>query len=89
LLDENRRLLKAGYAPGMNPLRTIGYREPIAHLEGRIEYEEMVRQLKQNSRRYAKRQLTWFRRRSDYRWIDLGATGGEDALRDIATYNNG
>ncbi len=89
LLDENRRLLEAGYAPGMNPLRTIGYREPIAHLQGHIEYEEMVRRLKQNSRRYAKRQLTWFRRRPDYRWIDLSRTKDLELSLDLVVSNNG
>ena len=71
LVGENRALLEAGYEPTLNPLRTIGYREPIAYLQGRMEFEEMVRQLKRNSRRYAKRQLTWFRRHSEYEWIDL------------------
>lgn len=80
LLDENRGLLAAGYAPDVNTLRTIGYREPIAYLQGGLEYEEMVRRLKQNSRRYAKRQLTWFRRRPEYRWIDLSVAGAEKAM---------
>ena len=46
--------------PGLNPLRTIGYREPIAFLKGEITEDEMVRLIKQNTRRYAKRQETWF-----------------------------
>ncbi len=52
------------------PLSTIGYREPIQHLQGEIEYDEMVRLIKRNTRRYAKRQLTWFRRYDHYRWMD-------------------
>ncbi len=75
LLDENRRLLEAGVSPTLNPLRTIGYREPMAHLQGEIGYDEMVRRLKQNTRRYAKRQLTWFRRHEAYRWLDLESSG--------------
>jgi tRNA dimethylallyltransferase len=69
LVEENRRLLDT--QAELNPLRTIGYREPMAFLRGDIGYDEMVRLLKRNSRRYAKRQLTWFRRREEYRWIDL------------------
>ena len=72
LVEENRRLLEAGYRLDTNPLRTIGYQEPIAFLEKRISFEEMVRLLKRNTRRYAKRQLTWYRRRSEYEWVDVG-----------------
>jgi tRNA dimethylallyltransferase len=45
-----------------NPLRTIGYAEPIAFLQGEISFEEMRRLMQRNTRRYAKRQMTWFRR---------------------------
>jgi len=62
LLDEARALREAGHRPDLNPLRTIGYQEPLAHLRGEVPYDEMVRVLKRNSRRYAKRQITWFRR---------------------------
>jgi tRNA dimethylallyltransferase len=78
LVEENRRLLEAGFRLDTNPLRTIGYQEPIAYLEGRIGYDEMVRRLKRNSRRYAKRQLTWLRRRGEYGWFDVeGVSVGE------------
>ncbi len=62
LLEEVRGLLARGVDPSVNPLRTIGYQEPIAYLRGEIDYDEMVRLFKRNSRRYAKRQMTWFRR---------------------------
>lgn len=71
VIEENRQLLEAGYSPELNPLKTIGYREPIGYLRGEYDLDEMVRRFKQNSRRYAKRQLTWFRRRPEYTWIDL------------------
>ncbi len=80
LLDENRRLLEAGVSPTLNPLRTIGYREPLAHLRGEVEYAEMVRRLKRNTRRYAKRQLTWFRRHPGYRWLDLRAVDSPQVM---------
>ncbi len=73
LLDENRRLLERGFRLNRNPLRTIGYQEPFDHLSGEIDYNEMVRLLKRNSRRYAKRQLTWFGHRAEYEWVDLSA----------------
>ncbi len=69
LLDEVRGLLERDVDPAEKALQTIGYQEPIAYLRGAIDYDEMVRLIKRNSRRYAKRQLTWFRRYPDYQWI--------------------
>jgi tRNA dimethylallyltransferase len=62
LVDEVRGLLDHGIDPEAGPLKTIGYQEPIAYLHGHLSYEEMVARIKRNTRRYAKRQLTWFRR---------------------------
>lgn len=79
LIEENRRLLSQGLRLDQNPLRTIGYAEVIALLEGQIDATEMVRLLKRNTRRYAKRQLTWLRRR-DYAWIDAASASPESVL---------
>lgn len=73
LVEENRSLLAVDDLDAA-PLRTIGYQEPRAFLRGEIDADAMARHLKQNSRRYAKRQLTWFRRRPEYTWLDLDAT---------------
>ncbi|ARA92312.1 tRNA (adenosine(37)-N6)-dimethylallyltransferase MiaA [Rhodothermaceae bacterium RA] len=80
LLDEVAGLLEAGFEPSLNPLRTIGYQEPIRYLQGEISREEMVRLIKRNTRRYAKRQLTWFRRLSDVRWVDVSYVEDLNAL---------
>ncbi|WP_128544859.1 tRNA (adenosine(37)-N6)-dimethylallyltransferase MiaA [Larkinella soli] len=64
----------------LNALQTVGYREVFGFLDGDYGYEEMVFLLKRNSRRYAKRQLTWFRNQGDYRWF-----GGDD-LEGVLTY---
>ena len=82
LLDENRALIAAGYDETLPALRTIGYQEPRAYLEGRLGYDEMVELLKRNTRRYAKRQLTWFRRHSSYRWLDLSTCESLDHAAD-------
>lgn len=50
-------------------LKTVGYREVYSYLDGEYDEKEMVRLLKQNSRRYAKRQLTWFRHQGDFEWF--------------------
>jgi tRNA dimethylallyltransferase len=82
LLDENRRLVKSAFKLDTNPLRTIGYQEPFAHLSGEIDHDEMVRLLKRNTRRYAKRQLTWFRRRPEYEWVDLSKYDSTDLVAE-------
>lgn len=53
----------------LNALQTVGYSEIFGYLEGKYDREEAVRLLKRNSRRYAKRQLTWFRRDAEIRWF--------------------
>ena len=67
LVDETRRLLdKHGRIPNLTD--TIGYREIIGYLDGECTLEEACSILKQNSRRYAKRQLTWFRKNPLIKW---------------------
>ncbi|MCE7061393.1 tRNA (adenosine(37)-N6)-dimethylallyltransferase MiaA [Dyadobacter sp. CY343] len=52
-------------------LQTVGYKEVFEYLDGNYDEEEMIRVLKQNSRRYAKRQLTWFRHQGNFEWFDV------------------
>ena len=66
LVDEVRSLLPYRH---LVPLQTVGYQEIFPYLDGLYDYDEMVRLLKRNSRRYAKRQLTWFRNQANYQWI--------------------
>ena len=62
LIDEVRRLLDMGCTADMQSMQGIGYKEVIEHLNGAISLDECIAAIQQNSRRYAKRQLTWFRR---------------------------
>lgn len=55
--------------PGTEALQTVGYREFFDYFDGCIGYDEAVELIKRNSRRYAKRQLTWFRRDPEIRWF--------------------
>ncbi|GAB3888081.1 tRNA (adenosine(37)-N6)-dimethylallyltransferase MiaA [Spirosoma agri] len=66
LIEEARSLLPYRH---LSALQTVGYQEIFPYLDGSYEYDEMVRLLKRNSRRYAKRQLTWFHNQGDYHWI--------------------
>ena len=52
-------------------MQAIGYKEIISYLEGEIELSEAINILKRNTRRFAKRQLTWFRRDNRIKWIDI------------------
>lgn len=65
-------LEERGYTSSLNALNTVGYAEVFAYRRGTIPREEMVRLFKQNSRRYAKRQGTWFRKDPRVQWIDAG-----------------
>jgi tRNA dimethylallyltransferase len=73
LLREVDELKQRGFDDSLNALNTVGYKEAFRYSRGEIEYGELVRLLKQNSRRYAKRQLTWFRRDNRIRWIPMSA----------------
>jgi len=70
-LQEVEELERMGYNRLVNALNTVGYAEVFACRSGEISYEEMIRLFKQNSRRYAKRQLTWFRRDERIQWIHV------------------
>ncbi|RFU71374.1 tRNA (adenosine(37)-N6)-dimethylallyltransferase MiaA [Peribacillus saganii] len=70
LLQEVKSLFELGLKECQS-IQAIGYKEIYAYLEGKITLEEAVEQLKQNSRRYAKRQLTWFRNKMDVSWFDM------------------
>lgn len=71
---EIRELLNDGLDPKAQSLRSIGYREWVAHFQGEYDREEAIRLHKRNSRRYAKRQLTWYRRYEDVQWFQAGET---------------
>jgi tRNA dimethylallyltransferase len=70
-LDEVRDLQSRGYGLHLNALQTVGYKEAFLFLENELSYAEMVRLMKQKSRNYAKRQLTWFRKDQRVSWIPL------------------
>ena len=51
-------------------MQALGYKEVVEYLENKLTYDEMIEKIKQETRRYAKRQLTWFRKNNDYIWLD-------------------
>ena len=70
LVDEVRKLKEKGYHKEMVSMQGLGYKEILAWLDGEISYEEAVYILKRDTRHFAKRQLTWFRREKDVIWVD-------------------
>jgi tRNA dimethylallyltransferase len=78
LLDETVKLLRMGYSPELNSLNTVGYKETIAYINRKISEEKAIDEIKKNTRRYAKRQMTWFRKISKMHWFDVkNYEGGE------------
>ena len=70
LVEEVRDLLARGYSPGLKPLQSIGYRHIISFLRGEMSFREAVRQMKRDTRRYCRRQLTWLRKDPEIRWFN-------------------
>lgn len=84
LLAEVRALLDRGVPPDAPGMGVLGYREMVAHAQGEIGLDEAVEQTKRNTRRYARRQLTWFRADRALTWIDVTAADAADAAVRIA-----
>ncbi len=81
LIDEVSRLLERGIDPELPSMQGLGYREMSGYLRGEYSQDEAVALLKKNTRRFAKRQYTWFRADSRIRWIDVeGHTAKEVSL---------
>lgn len=82
-LDEVESLLASGYSRSLVSMDSFGYRELAQHLHGELDLDEAAEQIQRNTRRFAKRQLTWFRGDPRLRWIDLSALSGESAIHQI------
>jgi tRNA dimethylallyltransferase len=70
---EVRQLLAAGYPPTLGPLQSLGYKEMIQYIRGEFDLTTTRATIKQNTRRFAKRQQTWFRADPRIRWFDVSA----------------
>ncbi|PFO05789.1 tRNA (adenosine(37)-N6)-dimethylallyltransferase MiaA [Bacillus sp. AFS076308] len=81
LLDEVKSLYNQGLRDCQS-IQAIGYKEIYDYLDEKVTWDDAVEQLKQNSRRYAKRQLTWFRNKMDVKWFDM--TYVNDLAKKIA-----
>ncbi len=84
LENEVRGLLAAGYAPSLSPMQSLGYKELCSYLNGERDADATAESIKQNTRRYSKRQMTWFRADPLLQWLDvanLTSAEAADAIR--------
>ncbi|MGI6604054.1 MAG: tRNA (adenosine(37)-N6)-dimethylallyltransferase MiaA [bacterium] len=80
LIDETRWLLAQDYPRDVPAFQALGYKEIVPYLEGRATLTEVIETLKRETRRFAKRQLTWFRRDKRIIWFDRGDYSNEESL---------
>ncbi len=66
LLDETLRLLEMGYSPKLRSMQTLAYKHVIRHLNAEIDLPETIRLIQRDTRRYAKRQVTWMKSKQDH-----------------------
>jgi tRNA dimethylallyltransferase len=82
LVEEVKTIL--AMAPDRTPMQAIGYKEIAMHLRGEISLDKAVGLIKKGTRRYAKRQFTWFRKEEDIHWIDItGIHNSRDAFEHV------
>lgn len=88
LVDEVRSLRNKGYSRSLVSMQGLGYKELLSWLDGECTFEEAVNAVKQETRHFAKRQLTWFRRERDVTWVNMDAFSydQEEILRFLTEY---
>lgn len=82
LVEEVKKLLSMGFKKDMISMQGIGYKEILKYLDGEYTYEEAIEIIKRDSRRYAKRQITWFKRYEIAKWFDLDKYESIDTLKN-------
>jgi tRNA dimethylallyltransferase len=85
-VGEVRSLLHQGYPPGLKPLRSIGYKHVVAYLTGNLTFQEAIDFIKRDTRRYAKRQLTWFKADPEIQWYPAQQESFATILKDVGEF---
>lgn len=90
LIAEVQLLKSKGYGPELNSMQALGYKQVYAYLQGMVGREDMIAEIKKETRRYAKRQLTWFRKDRRIYWINPeDFTNYKDMVKNISAYMEG
>ncbi len=84
LEDEVRGLIEMGYSRDLKPLTSIGYKQMMMYIAGEVSREEAVRLIKRDTRRYAKRQITWFKKERGIVWFDAEDVQGGRGYAEVA-----
>lgn len=87
-LNEVKNLLQQGFSPDLQALNTVGYRQAISYLKEEISYDQMKKDIKTATRRYAKRQITWLRRWPFLTWLDMDRLSTQEVIKTILSYQN-
>ena len=85
-IDEVKELLDSGFSQNLPSMQSLGYKQIVSYLVGEITLEQAIHLIKRDTRRFAKRQLTWFRRDKRIKWYVVGdATDKKKLTQEIAT----
>lgn len=82
LIPEVAIIKRRGISENLNSLQTVGYKEVFSYFDGKIEFEEMISEIKKNTRRYSKRQITWFKNDSRIKWFNMEENTDIPSLAD-------
>lgn len=82
LPDEVKHILNMGYSKELNSLNTVGYKELIDFIENKITFDQAIHLIKRNTRRYAKRQMTWFNADKRIKWFDVESQSEFEIIAD-------
>jgi len=83
LVEETEQILSNGFSQNLQALQTVGYKQVIQYLNSEIDHEQMVKDFKTATRRYAKRQITWFRRWPFLEWLDRSVHSEPELIERI------
>ena len=86
LLAEVESIVKQGYDRTLPALQGLGYKQLIAYLNGECSYDAAVEEIKRDTRRFAKRQITWFKRDERIRWFDVSQIFGQALTDEVVKY---
>jgi len=84
LVEEVRGLAARGYDGKLKAMDGLGYKEALGFINGKYTFDEMTRLFKMNTRRYAKRQMTWFRKDRRINWIDASGRGTDTVVTELS-----
>lgn len=83
LVEETQHILELGYSPDIQALQTVGYKQVLQYLDGKISIDQMIKDFKTATRRYAKRQITWLRRWPFLHWLNRHENSEETLVQAI------